>query len=65
MQEYYFIPPDLVNYNGPNLLVIGEELGAPDPSKAAIILSTMTVWLCTFILHSICFYVYTVMQSAN
>jgi len=42
VQEYYFIPPDLVNYNAPNLLVIGEELGAPDLSKAAIVLSTMT-----------------------
>jgi len=42
VQEYYFIPPDLVNYDGPNLLVIGEELGAPDPSKATLVLSTMT-----------------------
>ncbi|XP_065908051.1 uncharacterized protein [Dysidea avara] len=43
VQEYYFIPPDLVNYDGPNLLVIGEELGAPDPSKATLVLSTMTM----------------------
>ena len=42
VQEYYFIPPDLVNYNGPNLLVIGEELGASDPTKATLVLSTMT-----------------------
>ena len=41
VQEYYFIPPDIVNYDGPNLLVIGEELGAPDPSKATLVLSTM------------------------
>ena len=43
VQEYYFIPPDIVDYDAPNLLVIGEELGAPDPSKATLILSTMTV----------------------
>ena len=43
VQEYYFIPPDVVRYDGPNLLVIGEELGAPDPSKATLVLSTMTV----------------------
>ena len=43
VQEYYFIPPDVVQYNRPNLLVIGEELGAPDPSKATVVLSTMTV----------------------
>ena len=43
VQEYYFIPPDVVQYNHPNLLVIGEELGAPDPSKATVVLSTMTV----------------------
>ena len=43
VQEYYFIPPDIVNYDAPNLLVIGEELGAPDPSKATLIFSTMTV----------------------
>ena len=43
VQEYYFIPPDVVSYDGPNLLVIGEELGAPDPSKATLVLSTMTV----------------------
>ena len=42
VQEYYFIPPDIVNYDGPNLLVIGEELGAPDPSMATLVLSTMT-----------------------
>ena len=42
VQEYYFIPPDVVKH-GPNLLVIGEELGAPDPSKATLVLSTMTV----------------------
>ena len=41
-QEYYFIPPDIVRYDGPNLLVIGEELGAPDPPKATLVLSTMT-----------------------
>ena len=43
VQEYYFIPPDMVNYGGPNLLVIGEELGASDPTKASLVLSTMTV----------------------
>ena len=43
IQKYYFIPPDVVRYDGPNLLVIGEELGAPDPSKATLVLSTMTV----------------------
>ena len=43
VQEYYFIPPDVVKYDAPNLLVIGEELGAPDPSKATLVLSTMTV----------------------
>ena len=43
VQEYYFIPPDVVRYDGPNLLVIGEELGAPDPSKASVVLSTMLV----------------------
>ena len=43
VQEYYFIPPDLLNYSGPNLLVIGEELGAPDPSKAKLVLSTVIV----------------------
>ena len=43
VQEYYFIPPDVVKYDRPNLLVIGEELGAPDPSKATVVLSTMTV----------------------
>ena len=43
VQEYYFVPPDIVNYNGPNLLVIGEELGASDPTKAILVLSTMTV----------------------
>ena len=43
VQEYYFIPPDVVKYDGPNLLVIGEELGAPDPSKATLVLSTMKV----------------------
>jgi len=42
VQEYYFIPPDLVDYDDSNLLVIGEELGAPDPSKATLVLSTMT-----------------------
>ena len=42
VQEYYFIPPDVVKH-GPNLLVIGEELGAPDPSKATLVLSTMTI----------------------
>ena len=42
VQEYYFIPPDVLR-NGENLLVIGEELGAPDPSKATLVLSTMTV----------------------
>ena len=43
VQEYYFIPPDVVNYSGPNLLVIGEELGASDPTKGSLVLSTMTV----------------------
>ena len=43
VQEYYFIPPDVVNYGGPNLLVIGEELGASEPTKAILVLSTMTV----------------------
>ena len=43
VQEYYFIPPDIVNYSGPNLLVIGEELGASDPTKAILVLSTMMV----------------------
>ena len=43
VQEYYFIPPDVVRYDGPNLLVIGEELGAINPSKATLVLSTMTV----------------------
>ena len=43
VQEYYFVPPDVVNYSGPNLLVIGEELGASDPTKAILVLSTMTV----------------------
>ena len=43
VQEYYFIPPDVVNYDEPNLLVIGEELGAWDPTKATLALSTMIV----------------------
>ena len=43
VQEYYFIPPDVVRYDVPNLLVVGEELGAPDPTKATLVLSTMTV----------------------
>ena len=43
VQEYYFIPPDVVRYDAPNLLVIGEELGAPDPLEATLVLSTMTV----------------------
>ena len=44
VQEYYFIPPDMVKYDGqPNLLVIGEELGAPDPSKATLVISAMMV----------------------
>ena len=43
VQEYYFIPPDVVRYDAPNLLVIGEELGAPDPSGVTIVVSTMTV----------------------
>ena len=42
VQEYYFIPPDMVNYGGYNMLVIGEELGASDPTKAILVLSTMT-----------------------
>jgi len=43
VQEYYFIPPDVVKYDDRNLLVIGEELGAPDPSNAKLVLSTMVV----------------------
>jgi len=44
VQEYYFIPPDMVKHHGqPNLLVIGEELGAPDPSKATLVISAMMV----------------------
>ena len=43
VQEYYFIPPDVVRYDAPNLLVIGEELGASDPSAATMVLSTMIV----------------------
>ena len=43
VQEYYFIPPDVVNYSGNNFLVIGEELGMSDPAKAIVVLSTMTV----------------------
>ena len=34
VQEYYFIPPDVVDYKDPNLLVIGEKLGVSGPTKA-------------------------------
>ena len=39
VQQYYFLPPDLIQDT--NLLTLIEELGAPDPSKVALVDSTM------------------------
>lgn len=41
VQQYYFIPPDLIQDT--NMLTLVEELGAPDPSKVALVESTMVV----------------------
>ena len=35
VQRYYFIPPDFIQDK--NLLTLVEELGAPDPSKVALV----------------------------
>ena len=39
VQQYYFIPPDFIQ--GTNLLVLVEELGAPDPSRVSLVDSTV------------------------
>lgn len=35
-QRYYYVPPDYINFNGKNLLVILEEVGG-DPSSVNLI----------------------------
>lgn len=41
VQQYYFVPPDLLQES--NLLTLVEEIGAPDPSLVRIVASTMVM----------------------